>query len=659
MYNETKFNQVLAEYKKVFPTPDWKVEVYKWEAVQHFQKHWDIESTDFYEMVKDSFSKTGNLLTSYNRFPIGVLLGFVEAAESNVKEMFSVLYDESLPLENRIDNFLDKSEELYEKFGEPGKNHYQDMNAISTYLWLKYPDKYYIYKYSECLKLSEILESSFKPKRNGKVENVIEGYKLYDEISSALKEDEELQEMVKTFLSDKSYPDPESKTLAIDFGYFTSREYKNNRPKIKDSSLEGWFPKDYSPNISTDEWLELLSNDAVFNNQALRIMKRMLDIGGVATCKQLSEKYGGHINLYNVGSSSLAMRVAKETKCPVMESDTENSKWWPILYLGRYTKNKDEGIYKWRLRPELKLALEQFDLSNINLYELKTSESSSYSKTDFLDEVYMEEDKYNELVKLLDIKKNIILQGAPGVGKTFMAKRLAYSILGEKDDDKIEVVQFHQNYSYEDFVMGYKPIDDGFRLEDGIFYKFCKKANENPGSKYFFIIDEINRGNLSKIFGELLMLIESDKRGEELTLAYSKETFSVPENLYIIGMMNTADRSLAMIDYALRRRFSFFEMEPAFRSTGFKAYQNKLNHDRFDRLIKKVEDLNNAIEEDSSLGRGFCIGHSYFCGRSFSDDEWIRLVINYDVLPMLKEYYFDDESSYEKWERELLGILDE
>lgn len=539
MYNETKFKQVLAEYKKVFPTPDWKVEVYKWEAVQHFQEHWDIEASDFYQMVKTALSKTSNLLTSYRRYPIREILKLIKSSENTLREMFSVLFNESLPLDNRINNFLEKSNEVYEEYGEPGKYHHQDINAISTYLWLKYPDKYYIYKFSVGEDLCKILENPFIPKSNGKIENVIEVYKLYDEISSALKEDEELQEMVKTFLSDKSYPDPESKTLAVDFGYFTSIKYKEAISEVKEDSLEN------------------------------------------------------------------------------------------------------------------------FDMSNIEQNEDEGTGVIKYTKQDFLKDVYLEEDKYIELVNLLDIKKNIILQGAPGVGKTFMAKRLAYSILGEKDDDKIEVVQFHQNYSYEDFVMGYKPIDDGFKLENGIFYKFCKKANENPGSKYFFIIDEINRGNLSKVFGELLMLIEADKRGEDVSLAYSKESFSVPKNLYIIGMMNTADRSLAMIDYALRRRFSFFEMEPAFRSTGFKAYQNKLNHDRFDRLIKKVEDLNNAIEEDSSLGRGFCIGHSYFCGRSFSDDEWIRLVINYDILPMLKEYYFDDESSYEKWERELLGILDE
>ncbi|MGN1353445.1 MAG: AAA family ATPase, partial [Alloprevotella sp.] len=266
-----------------------------------------------------------------------------------------------------------------------------------------------------------------------------------------------------------------------------------------------------------------------------------------------------------------------------------------------------------------------------------------YTKDDFLGEVYMDVEAYDSLVGLLMQKKNVILQGAPGVGKTFTAKRLAYSILGQKDDDQIEMVQFHQNFSYEDFIMGYKPTEEGgFVLRPGIFFNFCKKAKSNPDKQYFFIIDEINRGNLSKIFGELLMLIENGYRGKEIKLAYTGEDFTVPQNIFIIGMMNTADRSLAMIDYALRRRFSFFEMEPGFSSDGFKLYQQSLHDDTFDRVIEAIVSLNNIIANDDSLGAGFCIGHSYFCNQETVSKVWLQNVINYDIAPMLREYWFDD-----------------
>lgn len=266
-----------------------------------------------------------------------------------------------------------------------------------------------------------------------------------------------------------------------------------------------------------------------------------------------------------------------------------------------------------------------------------------YTKDDFLGEVYMDSDAYDCLAGLLRQKKNVILQGAPGVGKTFTAKRLAYSMLGLKDEDQIEMVQFHQNFSYEDFIMGYKPTEDGgFVLKSGIFYNFCKKARSNPSKQYFFIIDEINRGNLSKIFGELLMLIENGYRGKNIKLAYTGEDFTVPENIYILGMMNTADRSLAMIDYALRRRFSFFEMEPGFSTDGFKRYQESLHDETFNKVIDAIVDLNAVIANDDSLGAGFCIGHSYFCDQEKISKEWLRNVVNYDIAPMLKEYWFDD-----------------
>ena len=283
-----------------------------------------------------------------------------------------------------------------------------------------------------------------------------------------------------------------------------------------------------------------------------------------------------------------------------------------------------------------------------------------YTKKDFLNEVFLSEDKYDNLCALLLDKQNIILQGSPGVGKTFSAKRLAYSILGEKDDSKVQLVQFHQNYTYEDFVMGYKPKEDGgFYLRPGVFYNFCKRAQQHPDGKYFFIIDEINRGNLSKILGELMMLIEKDYRGETLVLPYNQEEFSVPKNLYIIGMMNTADRSLAMMDYALRRRFSFFEMKPGFSTAGFKAYKHSLANEDFDKLVSAIIDLNKVIESDDSLGPGFCIGHSYLCNKDKTDvdSDWLRRVVKFDIAPMLREYWFDNDTKFNNEVQKLKSIV--
>lgn len=284
-------------------------------------------------------------------------------------------------------------------------------------------------------------------------------------------------------------------------------------------------------------------------------------------------------------------------------------------------------------------------------------QSPSYSKDDFLKEVYISEERYSTLKGLLLRKKNVILQGAPGVGKTFAARRLAFSIMGKKDTSRIKIVQFHQSYSYEDFVMGYRPTESGgFIRTEGPFYKFCKTAESDDGRPYFFIIDEINRGNLSKILGELLMLIESDKRGEEnaLRLLYKDEQFSVPKNIYIIGMMNTADRSIAMIDYALRRRFAFFDMEPAFDN--FKR-QTAIRNPKFDALITTVESLNKTIGEDVSLGKGFRIGHSYFCTNDVVDDAWLSSVIEYELIPLLNEYWFDEPSKVENWTVKLRSVL--
>lgn len=302
-----------------------------------------------------------------------------------------------------------------------------------------------------------------------------------------------------------------------------------------------------------------------------------------------------------------------------------------------------------------------------SLFEDETEEDAEdvektyppYTKEDFLSEVFMPEEEYDKLSGILRIKKNIILQGAPGVGKTFVAKRIAFSMMGVKDVERVMMVQFHQSYSYEDFIMGFRPSTDGFKLKRGAFYNFCKKAEIDGDNDYFFIIDEINRGNLSKIFGELFMLIENDKRGVSLQLLYSDEKFSVPKNIYIIGMMNTADRSLAMLDYALRRRFAFFEIKPGFTTDGFREYRMSLENEKFDKLIACVESLNNVISNDESLGDGFCIGHSYFCNLlpDTINDQILSGIVEYELIPLLKEYWFDEPTKVKDWSSNLRSAI--
>lgn len=943
MIDKDKLNIIIDKYKKSF-YDRWTDEKYKWEAVKHFQDNWNIDAENFGEMFNKATEKTGNLLSSSSNYPRAIIVDFAKVDDEATRNMFRNLFDESCDLSERVKNFQNTSELLRKKYDEGSwKQHFQSINAISTYLWLMYPDKYYIYKYNLYNTMSVELKSDYQIKANGAVDNIINGFKMYDEICSILNENIELHKMLKKVLTDECYFDNNLKTLTIDMGYFVGKVLFD----------EEWFPKNYNPGITVEQWKELLQNSSIFTIDALKIMKRIKDYGGQATCTQLSLRYGGKKNYYNSGSSALAKRIAYKTNCKVMQDSDDRNKWWPILYEGKKANDTDAGSYIWRLRSELSDALETINLDEIPLFEdlipsiwkisegtessvisvedkkifldrnvvvvhsytrakgtskvtqgqhfintikkgdyfylcygnsiqllgqftsdkavenpelkngwyerayrivkktdnnkpfsgeqkwwtpnsnstcIKIEQSdyalfeelilkpyfdmsveemmnnkltdkrywwltanpriwsfsnmkigeeqnytlynergnkrrifqnfldakigdtvigyeanpvkkivaiaeitksndghnifftkkeglsvpidyatlksyselekmefftqnngslfkltknefdfimdiireenpvsasannnTKYTKTDFLDTVFISENRLNLLTTLLRNKMNIILQGAPGVGKTFIAKKLAYLMMGEVDDSRIELVQFHQNYSYEDFIMGYRPDGAAFSLKDGIFHRFCRIATNNPNKDYFFIIDEINRGNMSKIFGELMMLIEKDYRGTKATLAYNGMTFSVPENVYIIGMMNTADRSLAMIDYALRRRFSFFEIEPGFDSAGFKNYQNKIANEKFDMLIDQIKLLNKEIADDTSLGRGFRIGHSYFCGKNALDctTQWMKSVVEFDILPMLSEYWFDEPEKLQRWENNLRGVFDD
>ena len=797
MFDEFRLKEALVSYKRDFAQKLWPNEKYKWQAVKCFQLNWDVNATNFAEMLKKSLSATANLLASVNNFPARMIQKFAEIVPEEVRAMYIELFDESKDVYERINSFKLKSSILLERYGNGAAQHYQNENSISTYLWLRYPDKYYIFKLSEVKVVASELESDYRFKKGAYADNIHNFYALYNEICAELQKDDELRNMLAAQVDSTCYSDLEMRTLTIDVGFYISRYYskRNDEP-----AADEWWPTDYSPAISTEEWIALLNDAEVFIPSSLEIMKRMLDYGGKATCTQLSVKYGETKNFYNSGSVALARRVAERTGCPVMQRDTGDPRWWTILYVGKDAGKDEEGSYIWKLRDELESALRQVDLSEVSLYAKSDDEGTDgfhcwwltakpkiwsfsdtpvgevmsyslynengnkrrifqnfldakagdmiigyeatpvlkivaiarvtaeqdgeklyfekveglaspidyqtlrecpelermeffqnpqgslfkltrgeydfimdiirdenpvqqeaandpYTSEDFLREVYMTSADYTKIQAVLRNKKNIILPGAPGVGKTFAAKRLAWSMMGEIDESRVEFVQFHQNYSYEDFVMGYKPVEDGFELRNGIFYRFCQRAANQPDKDFFFIIDEINRGNMSKIFGELLMLIERDYRGTKATLAYNGLPFSVPKNLYIIGMMNTADRSLAMIDYALRRRFSFFDMEPGFDSEGFRQYQASLNNETLNALVERVKDLNKEIAADKSLGKGFCIGHSYFCGQDTCTDEWLDSIVNYDILPMLSEYWFDDTAKLQRWENILRGVL--
>lgn len=279
------------------------------------------------------------------------------------------------------------------------------------------------------------------------------------------------------------------------------------------------------------------------------------------------------------------------------------------------------------------------------------------------DKPFIDKSEFLHIVELLKRFKNIILQGAPGVGKTFLARKIAYQMMGEQNDSNIAMVQFHQSYSYEDFIQGIRPTKEGFEVKNGIFYEFCQKAQANPKEQYFFIIDEINRGNISKIFGELMMLIEPDKRKSKyaISLTYSEspdDTFYVPENVYIIGCMNTADRSLAQLDYALRRRFSFYTLKPEFNKA-FKdfLFEHGLHKEFINMICNRLNAVNVKIADEELLGAGKMIGHSYFTDVSnIKDaDKWWNDTLEYQVLPYLKDVCFDDEGLYNQLERILTG----
>ncbi|MBN2572166.1 MAG: EVE domain-containing protein [Ignavibacteriales bacterium] len=339
----------------------------------------------------------------------------------------------------------------------------------------------------------------------------------------------------------------------------------------------------------------------------------------------------------------IEFELIEKLEIPVNWNDIKNN---PSLENCEVFINNQGSLFKLS-EEEYNVIREIIDNKNI----IQEEKIKRYKFSEDIDKPFIDEEEFLQIVSLLKRKKNIILQGPPGVGKTFIARKIAYQIMGEVRNSNIEMVQFHQSYSYEDFIQGLRPTQKGiFDLKDGIFYSFCQRALAHPDRPFFFIIDEINRGNLSKIFGELMMLIEEDKRDENfsLKLTYAEDEddkFYVPKNLFIIGTMNTADRSLAIVDYALRRRFAFVSLKPDY-GENFRNFLsiNGLSDSLIEHIISSITKVNEIIKKDLNLGEGFQIGHSYFCTYQKDEDEkkWWNDIITFELKPLLEEIWFDD-----------------
>lgn len=658
-----KIKEIISLYKNDFETVN-KQERYKWEAVQWYQEHWDIDAHDFGSMVENAFSKAGNLLTSGKTYTAAMTSGFAKDYPEEARNLFKILYDNNLSFKERFNTFRQRFEQWIDDMKKDGKNldknlsHYQDLHAISVYLTFEYPETYSIYKYSVfnefCKRIGfEII----KTKDNENIWKFENFNRLCELVLSVVKEDEELIQMNKDRLDDTCYQGEGLRLLVQDVIYYGGRYLETEIDYSK------YWPskEEYDPGLTSEQWKEFILNVELPNHPCpMQMLKAMMDMGGEATCKQLSKKYGGTSNRYIGCTISLSKRIKSYFSLkPCMDNGVE--RYFAIPFLGRHVNDKKEGVYSYLIRPELLEALNEIDLSTVDLY----------ASTDE-DEDCMETKKEMVITygEKTDIKLNTILYGPPGTGKTYHTAYYAVAITENKNldevlkDDYSEVLKrynyhkekgnicfttFHQSYGYEEFIEGIRPIlqDDikqgnlEYQITPGIFKNFCDIA-VNKNENFVFIIDEINRGNISKIFGELITLIEDSKRkdkkeGMELVLPYSKKLFGVPKNVYILGTMNTADRSIALLDTALRRRFNFKEMLPDVTYLDGVYVEGLEIRQILEKMNKKISVL---------YDREHMIGHAYF--KELKENASIGVlakIFKNKIIPLLQEYFFED---YEK-----------
>ena len=751
--DESKLYSLINVYKENFEQ-NFPNEKYKWEAVKHFQDNWDINAEDFPTMLSNALSKTGNLLAALNFFPRRMIKQYATRFPKEVKGLFEELFNESSDLKERIDAFIAGIEYIHKQWNGNGTlNHYQTFNAVSTYLWLRYPDKYYIYKPSVAKLMFEKLGVDMKltPLR---ANAVIKTYELYDYISKTLCKDNEFKKMLVESLADTCYSDEFMVTAAIDLGYYFKKQQKASATTLSPNpTLETkyWM---YAPGENASKWSRCKEQSIICIGWD--------EMGDLSQINTLSECRDGLRDVYeNPDSSFMNDGLAIWEFSHVMQNGD-------IIYAKRGLSNiiargivKSEYIYdqsqedfchtrkvewmhigEWALENIVQKTLT--DITKYPDYVKKIETMITEGKNDNKQSTQYDE-KYSYYINLLLKNKNLILNGAPGTGKTYLAKQIAAQIIFDgnvpEDFEENEMfinqygfVQFHPSYDYTDFVEGLRPTSPnkdgsiGFERKDGIFKGFCKKttlpetsflledsllmfkkdlvnigrlniksfrsstniqvelgekgvltvitpqsawtcsdkkmleylktrdchpndtytktigdyilenyhvnssSNVSP-SKYIFIIDEINRGEISKIFGELFFAIDPGYRGKKgkVQTQYQnlitdesdpfKDGFYIPENVYIIGTMNDIDRSVECMDFAMRRRFTFKEITAEESAKNMGVDPDRMKH------------LNNAISGIEGFNSSFHIGAAYFRGVTDYEELW-----ELKLQGLLKEY---------------------
>lgn len=661
-----RINFVISHYKSDFAkvAPQ---EQYKWEGIGWYKSYWDIEASDFAVMVESAFSKMANLLTSSMYYPYRMLVEYAQHEPETVRKLFRMLYNEELPLVQRYTAFREGFEKyiMLKKKQQPDPDkalqHYQDLRAVMVYLTCEYPEKYFLFKSRMFTTFRDRIGYVEEKVKQKSVIWKVESYtRMCQLILEQVQKDQELIEMNRARLDEKCYQDEELHLLTMDivfFGsvYMSEDDFKEQNDVV--SETEYWPSlEEYYPGITVEMWEEVLNDPSVTTTENLEMLLRMLELGGESTCAHLAEIYGNTHSYYNKLGSSFGEKVKRKYNCPdCIDKDgdkNERNRVYVIPFVGRYVIENEKKRYSWKLREELREALQNMDSSEINL----------------------EEDA------VTDVGMNTILYGPPGTGKTYHTVIYAVAIIENKElkiveaeakeqngylkiierynsykaQGRIEFTTFHQAYGYEEFIEGIKPVirseekacgDIEYSVQPGIFKRFCERAEREDNLKaenYVFIIDEINRGNISKIFGELITLVEEAKRwgkpeGMKAVLPYSQKPFGVPKNVYLIGTMNTADRSIATIDTALRRRFFFKEMLPEPELLEEISVEDLSIRGLLERMNKRIEVL---------YDREHTIGHAYFMKLKENPTiEVLDEIFTNNIIPLLQEYFYED---YEK-----------